>query len=342
MAFQSVLLCRDPAAMRRARRLLEGLHIGADVCAPPERASELLEQGNYDAVIVAADDLEDAGLLLRRFSPVGVDQPMAFAILAPFRNEASKLAQTLECVTMPAPSTSGIRTPERRHCRHKVQSIAYVTVDRSNGGIIRDLSEDGMAMQAVAPVQLDQVVNLRFELLNPRTRIETTGKVTWANQSGQAGVHFLDLSVRTTRLLKDWLLINLLVSANDSFVADSILQKHPAEEVQPERIGESVAQPEPPERRKAEGWLLSWWPAPISYGTVAALADSMIVLAAVLLFAIVFVLTAGHVPSWPMFTLLTVGITAFFAGVYHYLFVGLAAGTPGTQWAGLAAEPQRD
>ncbi|HEV2714031.1 MAG TPA: PilZ domain-containing protein, partial [Terriglobales bacterium] len=57
---------------------------------------------------------------------------------------------------------------KRRHHRHQVSSLAYVNVNQGNGGIIRDLAETGIAIQAVAPLQADQQVQLRFELVSPR------------------------------------------------------------------------------------------------------------------------------------------------------------------------------
>src|SRR5258708_12300111 len=84
--------------------------------------------------------------------------------------------------------------PRRRaHPRQTLRSLAYVKLDQANGGIIRDLTESGMAIQAVAPLQPDQQLNLRFELLSPRVRIDAQGRVAWANSSGQAAIHFLGL-----------------------------------------------------------------------------------------------------------------------------------------------------
>ena len=96
----------------------------------------------------------------------------------------------------------------RGHYRHQVQSLAYVSLDQSNGGIIRNLGDSGLAIQAVAPLHLNQHVFLRFELANPRVRVEATGRVAWADPAGQAGIEFSTLSQRSERLLKDWILFS--------------------------------------------------------------------------------------------------------------------------------------
>src|SRR6476646_7869099 len=85
----------------------------------------------------------------------------------------------------------------RGHYRHQIQSLAYVNLDQSNGGVIRNLGDSGMAVQAVAPLRINQQVFLRFDLANPRVRVEATGRVAWCDPVGQAGIEFLSLPSRS-------------------------------------------------------------------------------------------------------------------------------------------------
>src|SRR6476660_4049944 len=75
-----------------------------------------------------------------------------------------------------------------RSYRHGVHRLAYVNLDHANGGIIRNLSETGIALQAVAPLRVNQQVHIRFELMSPRVRVDTLGRIGWADSFGQAGV----------------------------------------------------------------------------------------------------------------------------------------------------------
>jgi len=111
---------------------------------------------------------------------------------------------------------------QRSYPRQKIHPLVYVNLDQGNGGIVRDLSERGVALQAVARLRVQQQVYLRFELFQPRTRVEAMGQVIWANASGQAGVQFTQISQRTRRLLKEWLLFNLLATADQISSASSI------------------------------------------------------------------------------------------------------------------------
>src|ERR1700720_845384 len=96
--------------------------------------------------------------------------------------------------------------PERQartHYRHEQRTLTYVTLDDANGGIIRNLNHEGVAVQAVAALRPQQRVRLRFELRFPRLRVETRGEVVWSTSTGQCGVRFLDLPPRMVRQINE-------------------------------------------------------------------------------------------------------------------------------------------
>ena len=83
---------------------------------------------------------------------------------------------------------------QRRHYRHQIQTLAYLNLDHSNGGIIRNVGDSGIAVQSVAPLVASQQVFLRFELSHPKVRVEGTGRVAWVDPMGQAGGHVWNIS----------------------------------------------------------------------------------------------------------------------------------------------------
>src|SRR5438045_9429939 len=107
--------------------------------------------------------------------------------------------------------------PRRRRCpRQTLRSLAYVNLDQGNGGIIRDLTESGIAVQAVGALRAQQEVSLRFDLLSPRVRVETRGRVAWAESNGQSGIQFNPLPKRLQKTIRDWLLLQMLSAASVS------------------------------------------------------------------------------------------------------------------------------
>lgn len=102
----------------------------------------------------------------------------------------------------------------RTHYRHELRTLTYVTLDQANGGIVRNLTHEGIGAQLVAAVRPRQQLRVRFELRYPRLRVETRGEVVWATFSGQCGIRFLDLSPRVARQINEWVLGNLLEGAD--------------------------------------------------------------------------------------------------------------------------------
>jgi PilZ domain/RDD family len=231
--------------------------------------------------------------------------------------------------------------PDRRaHYRYPIHSLVYVNLDQGNGGIIRNLSEDGVAIQAVAAVQANQPLRLRFDLLSPRTRIEVQGDVSWATASGQAGVRFADMSPPRRRQLNDWVLTNLLRRIEQACPAimgpvegrDLILSPSARPPIRLPNMTASAAAQESGVR------ALAWWPRPISARTLARITDGLVIFSAVLIFLFIFLAMSQTLPAWPVTLGLAIGVFGVFAALYRCLFAVLGRGTAGVRLARIAIE----
>ena len=107
------------------------------------------------------------------------------------------------------PSVNDESASERRNClRHKVNSPAFASFDGVTGGMILDLSDEGMAMHTLAPLEPHSVVPFHLSLGEPAPYLETTGYVAWADALGRAGVRFSDLPQEARARLRNWLTRN--------------------------------------------------------------------------------------------------------------------------------------
>ena len=242
--------------------------------------------------------------------------------------------------------------------RHLVPSLAYVRIDHANGGIIRNLSGSGIGLQAVGPLHAGQIVHLRFELLKPRIRVEATAQVSWAQESGQAGLRFTEISARTRRMLRDWVFTDLLAAARDlgprgmfaaiagqnQAVEDGLLMSAPPFvpiRLQPpdsQQAPDPAAPPAGIENAAEMPVRLPWWPMDIPPVFLALFIDALIVCSSVLLFAVISVAMTGIFPPWTIALLIGAGVTLVFVLLYRYLFVALGGSTVGRQLAQLASE----
>lgn len=252
-----------------------------------------------------------------------------------------------DLVFQPEHSQLGSTVRRRKHLRYTAHSLVYVQVDEINGGIIRELGESGMAIHTVAPLQRDQDVRLRFELLNPRTRVESAARVVWTDASGQAGLQFEGLSPRYRRLIRDWLFTQLLAGSQHGTLNSPIFRdRQPGENEElifspgsrPTIVLVTDPRPHPPkELRKIPKVDLSWWPVPISLSSFSRLVDGLVIFAAVLLFSVSAVAVTHMSPRWPLALAMTVVVAVAFGFAYRILFRLCQTGTVGTYLALMAA-----
>lgn len=98
---------------------------------------------------------------------------------------------------------------DRRRClRQRVHAPAFASFDGVTGGMILDLSEEGMAMRTAAPLEIEQRVRVQVDLREPVGHFETTGYIAWADALGRAGVRFSELPEDARRRLNEWLTVN--------------------------------------------------------------------------------------------------------------------------------------
>jgi hypothetical protein len=276
----------------------------------------------------------------------------------------------------------------RAQHRHELRTLTYVTIDQANGGIVRNLTHLGIAVQAVAALRPGQQLRLRFELRGPRLRVETRGEVMWATSSGQCGIRFVDTSPQLNRQIDEWIFGSLLESnplhagppesafAGSGSYKSGFVKKYSAlrsveKEGQgagqhagqdtgqdedendglmvsaaPVKVIELLSRPELPElpepvpirgdaadtstQPRAE---LDWLSQPLSGRSLAWTVNTLVVLAALLLFVLVFLSVTGEPPQWPF--ALAAGATIVVAALYWGFFKLFAGGSPGARLARL-------
>jgi len=111
--------------------------------------------------------------------------------------------------TTPAAGQSPTNENRRKHARRRFDQLSYATFGTENGGILIDMSEEGMCFHGFRVVDKDQPISVSFKLPGLDTPIEISAAVIWTNESGKGGgLRFADLDEETRQLIKQW-------SAND-------------------------------------------------------------------------------------------------------------------------------
>jgi hypothetical protein len=220
------------------------------------------------------------------------------------------------------PSPSAGRRERRCRYRRPFHSLAYVKLSPENGGILRDISDHGAALQSVAPLQLGQTVHMHFDLLGPqpaalRRHIDVEASVAWVSPSGQAGVRFQNLGDVARRQLNEWILAGLLTSiAQLSPVLNS---GEPLVDENLQLAGAArapIALPAPVFARRVasatdEGLLLDWLLDRISPRALSMAVDALVLCVAALLFLVVALAVAKTMPGAFAALAITAGVLCF-------------------------------
>ncbi len=255
-----------------------------------------------------------------------------------------------------------------RQYRHELRTLTYVTLDAANGGIVRNLSQDGVAVQAVAALrQQQQRVRVRFELRFPRLRIDASGQISWANSTGQCGIRFTDLSEHTRQQIGEWIFSNLLDTMAREAQNSSSIFASATDAVQQEGLEESIGLTLSPAARpviRLEDSSSTGMDAPIpqqdevgglldefrlsrslSGRTLAWLVDSLIVVAGLCLFILVFLSIARELPQWRLTLGAALVAATFIIAAYRMIsiaFGGVSLGARLAQAATASLEEEEE
>jgi periplasmic protein TonB len=157
----------------------------------------------------------------------------------------------------PAPVEPIPLAHERRlHRRTTPASHAYVELGGTNGGMVLNIGETGMAVAAASPLVVDdcQLPRIRLQLPSFGPSIEISAQIVWlAESKKKAGMRFVDLTAAARNQISNW------IASEKSAPATEVLTLSPVENFIPVTL-ESFAeepirgvfperdQPSPPER----------------------------------------------------------------------------------------------
>jgi TonB family protein len=107
------------------------------------------------------------------------------------------------------PEHPAVTTERRLHPRHRIQMLAYVDLGEDNGGIVLNISEAGLALQAAIALADEELPHLRIQLPPSKKKVEASGRITWLSPTGkEAGVAFVNLHEDVRAQIKEWIILD--------------------------------------------------------------------------------------------------------------------------------------
>src|SRR3989442_9903945 len=96
-------------------------------------------------------------------------------------------------------------TPERRRLpRTTMERLAYIHIAPNNGGIVLNVSDDGLCFHSFAAVEKNEP--LRFSLLEQNRHIAACGELAWTDEIQKVGgVRFTTLTADAREQVQNWI-----------------------------------------------------------------------------------------------------------------------------------------
>jgi PilZ domain len=98
-----------------------------------------------------------------------------------------------------------VETDRRDKFRKRPSTLVYVELASGNGGMMRDLCEEGFALRAMMPLRPGETTTFSFSL-DAGSRIEGEGRLIWVEENGKvAGLEFTQISPESLQRIQSWL-----------------------------------------------------------------------------------------------------------------------------------------
>ncbi len=219
MPLESLLLSRDPEVIRVVQPALEKLAIDVEVCRGVSSGHEILRTEKFDAIIVDCDDLKGALSVLEGLRKSASNKnSVTFAILngstttqQAFQMGANFVLQkpisALNAMRCFSAAVNFMMRERRRYFRHPVEMSAKLSFGEGKDlkVSLTNLSDGGMATFFRGPLPKGGVSTVSFKLPGAATALEPKVQVAWMDDSGRAGLRFIDMPKESRAQLDAWL-----------------------------------------------------------------------------------------------------------------------------------------
>ena len=214
----ALLVSADPVTIGGFSLALRGLSISPEICQEAAGAVRLLSRRKFDAVVVDLQLGQQCGLILDglnlsssnrtavtfAISSSDADATATFRTRTAFVFERPLSPQSIRNTLKPAYGL--ILRERRRYFRCPISNP--VTILRRNMPDVRcrsvNISEGGMAVSAVVPLNIGEDVQVQFTLPDHKEPFLAKSTIRWL-KTGRFGVRFVSLPLERKSELQEWL-----------------------------------------------------------------------------------------------------------------------------------------
>ena len=213
----ALLVSRDRAALLQLQTTLDGIDVKWQVCYSPEEAIDAVVHQEYSLLVLDFElpkvrqvarmaHLAAPGQRLLVGAMVTGATPLSTALESDLHFVLHKPLDPEEVEPCLHAYKRSMRAERRRVVRPEMKSLVQLELDgRPVPALARDVSEHGVALQAVEPLTRSHDVGVRFLLPGTQHKVEAICEVIWSEADGRAGLFFNELTPQSRRYLRQWL-----------------------------------------------------------------------------------------------------------------------------------------
>jgi CheY-like chemotaxis protein len=214
MAFECLLVTRDPEVVGVMGQVLRGLSVDTNICLHASRAADLLAEGSTDLIVIDVEgDKGSLEFLNKLPNSVGWRKLTIVALSADDRPipNAYLVAQKPLTVESAAKILKGAYSKmlqeHRRHTRYALMT-SLVATDKSGRTmqiIVTDIGYGGLGLSTRETLAVGDLLACHLLLPGAKRAIDIEVRVLWTRRHGVVGGEFVHISPRDFRILLDWL-----------------------------------------------------------------------------------------------------------------------------------------
>jgi hypothetical protein len=213
MAFECLLVSPDPVVFCTMHRVLKEFSIATNICLSASKASDLLDEGSTDLIVVDWDADSCAELVQEASTSCLRQKPTILAV----STEAKSIPGVHAVVRKPVTAESAKESMRsvysrmvqdfRRHVRYAtmVSVRAVDQRDRTLSLTVTNIGDGGVGLFTKDSVSVGDILSFPLSLPGTTKEIAIQARVLWTREYGAAGCEFVRIPRGDIQVFHDWL-----------------------------------------------------------------------------------------------------------------------------------------
>lgn len=212
MAFECLLISRDPAVYSTIDRVLRNFSISFDHCLSSSKACDLVAKGNHDLIVIDWEGEASSELVHAIWNLRKKRKPTLLAISdgdsVPVAHITLRKPVTLESGRASLKNAYSRMLLDHRLSGRYALMASSTAIDSNNRSVevkVTDICEGGLGLSSKEDLTIGDDLSFSLGLPGTARPIHIQARVIWTREYGTAGCQFLSIPPVDRDILREWL-----------------------------------------------------------------------------------------------------------------------------------------